>query len=64
MVFIEGFTSFKCDEDNKRKCGGEAKMVKSRSKRRRDDGRWKRVLIGTILVLIMVGSVVALMARI
>ena len=39
-------------------------MVKSGSKRRRDDDRWKRVLIGTILVLIMVGSVVALMARI
>ena len=39
-------------------------MVKSRSKRRRDDDRWKRVLIGTILVLIMVGSVVALMTRI
>ena len=39
-------------------------MVKSRSKRRRDDNRWKRVLIGTILALIMVGSVVALMTQI
>ncbi len=39
-------------------------MVKSRSKRKRDDDRWKRVLIGTILALIMVGSVVALMTQI
>ena len=39
-------------------------MVKSRNKRKRDDDRWKRVLIGTILALIMVGSVVALMTQI
>lgn len=39
-------------------------MVKSRSKRKIDDDRWKRVLIGTILALIMVGSVVALMTQI
>ena len=39
-------------------------MVKSRNKRKIDDDRWKRVLIGTILALIMVGSVVALMTQI
>jgi len=38
--------------------------VSRRNRRKRDDDRWKRVLIGAILTLIMVGSVVALMARI
>ncbi len=32
--------------------------------RRRDDDRWIRMVIGTILALIMVGSVVALIAQI
>ncbi len=39
-------------------------MASRRGKTVKEDDRWKRVLIGTILALIMVGSVIALMTHI